>query len=83
MAGQNTPSDLFFNVVGVRFRVDLNGVGGLRLYPGDQVPGRNDKGVITAGIGPRGVIAAGHRGPEQRTGIIVRAVNVNNRIARR
>ena len=43
--------------------LDLDSIGGLRLYITYNVPGRNYKSMITAGTDPRGVIAARNGGP--------------------
>jgi hypothetical protein len=62
MAGQDAPSDFLFDVISVGFRVDLDSIGSLRLYVTNNVPGRNYKGMITAGTDARSVIAASNGG---------------------
>src|ERR1019366_10128796 len=77
MAGENTPSDLFFDVVSMRLGVKLHDIGGLGLHATKHMSGRNDKGVIAPGADPRSVFAAGYRWPEQRPGVVVWPIDVN------
>ncbi len=65
MTGHKAPYELLSYVVGMRFGVELNGVGGFGLDVADDVTHRDDKGVVTTRADSRGIIAAGHRGTEE------------------
>jgi len=62
MTGQNAPSDFLFDVVRMRFGVELDGIGSFSLDVTNNVPGWNYKGMIATRANPRGFVVAGNGG---------------------
>ena len=65
MTGHKAPHELLSYIVGMRFGVELDGIGGFGLDVTNNMTNRDDKGVVTTWADSRGVIAAGHRGTEE------------------
>jgi len=83
MTGHKAPYELFSYVVGMRFGVELDGISGFGLDVADQVTKRDDEGVVTTRADSRGIIAARHRGTEERTAIVIRPIDVHDRVGGR
>src|ERR1700758_1246704 len=85
MARHHAPPDLFADIVNSLAAVDFNLIGGFGPLHGafGLLAGRHDESVIAARTDSCHIVAADNRPAEQRGRVMIRTIDVNDRLAGR